>query len=649
MSLKSLVNKSVIKSDLRRYWWLGAIFAGMLFLTTAIPAQMVMNSDHYISLVPDVHFVGSRFSEAVMVSPIVIAGFCILIPAMLYSYLHHKSAVSGIHSLPLRRECLYFSHLFSAGVLIAAAIVINAGIMLTMVNTSAWFILIWMCLSLVYAFVVMTFSAAASMLVGNVAAGVVLPFIVILLPLFFTAMLQQLCASYLYGYADYDIFGWLQWVYMDYGSLLRGGAIAYIAIGILFVILGLVFYKKRSLENHSRILAFDVLNPIFMYGLAMCAGLAGYAYISAIMYLGDGEKFSMWIGLPFGIAGIIIARMIIAKTFKPKGIIKPVIIYLAMMFVVYVFFGFDITGFEKRVPDIDKIESVNVVNLYGVVTESYSTGSNNGRYYVADSAVHDYNIYNSDEIEKVLELHNALIESGESEENHYYMPIIYTLSNGRMMKRQYHIDRNNAELLDFYGAVQDLPPVKGERFPIISDAEVEYTGLYVQNFGIDTWLTQEQQSELLEALKKDVEESIFADYDFSYTITNLHLSLRKPSVDENNIPVADKEKWYSSSIDYNIYPSYTNCVALLESWGLYNVIPDADRIQGISLYKLSKDNSGRADESRYVEDKAEIRKILDHLAANTGHMTDDTDDTERFEIQYETGEWFSVNAPAMAE
>ena len=30
MTLKSLFNKSVIKSDLRRYWYLGAIFAIML-------------------------------------------------------------------------------------------------------------------------------------------------------------------------------------------------------------------------------------------------------------------------------------------------------------------------------------------------------------------------------------------------------------------------------------------------------------------------------------------------------------------------------------------------------------------------------------------------------------------------------------------
>ena len=653
MSLKSLVNKSVIKSDLRRYWWLGAIFAGWLFLTTAIPANMVMNSDYFRAMSEtEQHFIGSHFADATMASPFTIIAFCIIIPAMLYSYLHHKSAVSAAHSLPLKRECLYFSHLFSAGVLIAAAIVINAGIMLTMVDTSAWFILIWMCLSLVYAFVAMTFSAAASMLVGNVAAGVVLPFIVMLLPLFFTAMLQELCTNYLYGYAAYDVFRWLQWVYMDYESLLHGGAFWYIALGIVFIILGLVFYKKRALENHSRILAFDILNPIFMYGLAMCAGLAGYAYISTILYMSNGENFSMWIGLPFGIAGIIIARMIIAKTFKPKGIIKPVIIYVAMMFVVYLFFGFDITGFEKRVPDIDKIENVNVVNLYDVVREAYyPTGSDSGAYYVADSAIHDSNIYNSDDIEKVLALHNALIESGESDKNHYYIPIVYTLSNGRTMKRQYHIDRNNAELLALYGEVQDLEPVKGDRFPIISNAEIDYTGSNVENWGIDTWLTPERQEELLEALKKDVEALKFADYEFGNTLTSFHLNFRKPSVDENNVPVADKEKWYSSSIAYNIYPGYENSIALLESWGLYNNKPSVDNVVQVDMWGIG-DNYNARDNYVNITDKQEIQKILDHLEANAEHMSDAkymSEDTQIFEISYEGGEYFSVNAPKMVE
>ena len=43
MTLKSLVNKSVIKSDLRRYWYLGAIFAILLFLIAVVQAYHIVN------------------------------------------------------------------------------------------------------------------------------------------------------------------------------------------------------------------------------------------------------------------------------------------------------------------------------------------------------------------------------------------------------------------------------------------------------------------------------------------------------------------------------------------------------------------------------------------------------------------------------
>ena len=47
MIMKSLVNKSIIKSDLRRYWYLGAIFMIMLLLTAVMPVYIAVNSNFY--------------------------------------------------------------------------------------------------------------------------------------------------------------------------------------------------------------------------------------------------------------------------------------------------------------------------------------------------------------------------------------------------------------------------------------------------------------------------------------------------------------------------------------------------------------------------------------------------------------------------
>ena len=83
MSLKSLFNKSVIKSDLRRYWYLSALFAGMIFLCATLPARTGLN--RYYSGTSVEHFVGSWFESAVDGSIVPIIIFCIIIPAMLFS------------------------------------------------------------------------------------------------------------------------------------------------------------------------------------------------------------------------------------------------------------------------------------------------------------------------------------------------------------------------------------------------------------------------------------------------------------------------------------------------------------------------------------------------------------------------------------
>lgn len=651
MNSKSLVNKSVIKSDLRRYWWLGATFALLLFITTALPTRMViMNA--YMTDLSDRVFATSRFAQSALFSVFPIIGFGVIIPAMLFSYLHHKSAVCEAHKLPLTRGCLYFSHLISAAVLTVAAIVINMLIMFTMVDVQPSYIILWALLSLVYAFVAMTFSAAASMLVGNTAAGIVLPAIVMLLPLFFTGMLSELCTNYLYGYAEYNMLGFLQWVYPDYAHLLKGVIFIYLAAGVLFIILGRVFYKKRALENHSRILAFDGLNPVFMYGLAFCAGLASYAYIREILASDFGQKFSMWVGVPFGIAGIVIARMIIAKTFKPNKLIKPIIVYLAMMGVLYLFFGADITGFEKRMPDIDRIESVNVIDLYGEPDDMYAqrydtiNADDDGPHYLAEGARQKWEMYDEAEIEVVLELHRAIIESGEPDYNdtEYYLPVMYTLSNGRVMKREYRIDRENADVFEKYCAVQDLKTVKGVQFPIITDREMEYLGSNIVNLGIDTWVTPERQTQLLEALKKDVESSTYTDYEFPQAITSAKIKYRMPTLNKDKEPINDKSKWIQSEDTYNIYPSYKNCVALLKSWDLYEKMPSAEQVAQITVQDVNRKPYGQQynEPERFdkADDKEKIQEILDWIKENSANMSDAeymTKDTQHFNIAYEPG------------
>ena len=640
MSLKSLINKSVIKSDMRRYWYLGVTFAIALFVATVLPMRRVF------LLRPDTSadFIHSTFASIGQTSLFIIVPFCILTPALLFSYLHHKSSVCETHRLPLRRECLYFSHLVSAAVLIALPIILNAAIMFTMVETLPSYILLWAALSMIYAFVITSFSAAASMLVGNTAAGVMLPLIVMFLPLFFSGVMEILGSGYLYGYVPQGLPSFIYWIYADYAKLLEGRMYVYIAAGIVFIALGAWFYRMRRLENHTRILAFDALNPVFMYGLAFCAGLAGYMYLSVIFY---DRIISMWIGLPFGIIGIIVARMIISKSFKPTKILKPIIIYTAMMCVLYLFYGADITGFEKRVPDIDSIASVNVTNYSGVRS---STNLNGETLYTSEN---DPTLYDKEDIEKVIALHRAIVESGEKKsKNAYGLPITYKLKDGSEIRRSYAVTKDNEEVFRLFCAVQELKQVKCERFPIIGDDGTEYTNVRVINLGAPTWLDPSRQEQILAALKQDVLNASYTELTNSESITRLSVDSRIPSLDENMNPIEDKSHWAQQTLEYNVYPSYANCIALLKEWGLYNIVPSSDVIDRITVYQYTG-TYGTYSKAAFLTDKADIEKALAHIKANVDNMKDIdllNGTYQRFTIGYkpDTGySTYTVDAPCM--
>lgn len=615
MSLKSLVNKSIIKSDLRRYWYLGALFTVMLLLTAVLPAAYCVKTLSYINSNGDFIEV---FASDVFVSIFAVLAFGIVTPAMIFSYIHHKSAVHMVHSLPIKRESLYFSHLVSAGILNAAPVIINMFIMLGIKGLHPSNAFIWAGLTLVYVFLITSFGTAAATLTANVFASIVLPYIVILLPMFIEMMARLLCERYLYGFTGNGYVSLTSHIYADYEMLLKGMIFVYIVLGILFFAIGLVSYKKRALENNSRLAAFNVLNPIFLYGVAVCAGFLGYAYVTEF----TGNDGTMWLAAPFGIAGLIIARMIIERTFRPRNIIKPAVIYLAILCAVYVFVGLDITGYEKRVPNIDDITSVDVCN-YGY-NQRYYTAANAAGYAdisvrLAPEAIHDAKLYKPEDIEKVIALHRGIINDKGNKDlsNFCDIPVTYTLKNGRTLKRRYSFDKSG-ELETLYESVMNTTPVKADRFPVLSDIVQEYTSAQVSTCGINrTNLTNEQMNAVIQALKEDIAAADYKSFNGD-ALTTITVNVIMPSIDDAGNPITDKSGWASEQLGYAVHMSYKKTIALLKEWGMYNVMPSAETISSVQLRKQNE--YGEEYNSKYITDKENIQKLLNYIQDNQDEL-----------------------------
>ena len=84
-----------------------------------------------------------------------------------------------------------------------------------------------------------------------------------------------------------------------------------------------------------------------------------------------------------------------------------------------------------------------------------------------------------------------------------------------------------------------------------------------------------------------------------------------PSVDDNGNPIPDKKGWAQQSCTYDIHPAYKKTIALLSEWGMYNVMPEPDKISYVEV-------SG--DELITETDKEYIAKCLDYLYKNSDNL-----------------------------
>lgn len=191
---------------------------------------------------------------------------------------------------------------------------------------------------------IFTFMMLAQTVMGNSIVSAVVGGIIFEVPFLVTAIVQDIVMKTLkYSWEDFRIVaiqrveGWLNiysynspnqlWVnpakntvndlyrtfyYNDYGSKL----LILFILTCLFLDLASVSYKRRNLEYNLRLIVFKNLEPLFVWGIALCSGL------SAGITLGFGYNSeslrSFWIvAAIFTVVGYFISKLLI-KIFSAK-------------------------------------------------------------------------------------------------------------------------------------------------------------------------------------------------------------------------------------------------------------------------------------------------------------------------------------------
>lgn len=306
---------------------------------------------------------------------------------------------------------------------------------------------------------------------------------------------------------------------------LTGGWViaAYALAGLALLGCAWLLYSRRRSESAGDVVAVGWMKPVFRYGVALCAALAGGWMLYSI-FCADFIERDTARPLPMavcmaiaGIVGYYIASMLLAKSLavfrgSAKGALATVIASIAVCF----FIAADPFGVERWVPEAPEMVGFSI---YGGGTGGY-LGAN-----TTDAA----------SVQKLLDLHRTVLEEKELLDDRDRDPELWGhgygwlnlnyVIDGKYVSRSYRIPVSDAALerLETLKMAADLavdPDIQEANiFESISPERVtsaRATGGYIHTAyntatgefgGVD--LTAEQIATLEKAIRRDIQAGHF--------------------------------------------------------------------------------------------------------------------------------------------
>lgn len=480
-SKMSFFNKALYLSDMKRYWWIGALYTLLIFMGCVIPLYESPYQTYGSSSFT--YWGGSAFVFSSI--------FSIGAGVILMSFLNSNGSVSMMHSLPIERKCIFSTKIISALTLLMIPVFIASiallGLSLDIVynNIPAIEVAKWLYGLFCYTIFFLSFTVFVGMMTGNSVGNIVFTLGFIFLPLFLTELLEEIIRNELHGFSEMDLYRFLDYIYLDINDIVtKKYWYVYPAFSVVFTSGAYVLYRKRKSEAHGEVIAFKGLKPVFVGIVAIIASGISYMYSQGIFNVQN--LFTM---LPLGIIGTVTAHMISKKSLDFKGSIKPVIVYLIAAICFIGAIHFDITGYIKRVPDSDKVESVSV--------EFYS-------YFATVQFPNNVTFSSEENIKAVSELHKNLTETKTDDKN-LSTRITYKLKNGSTLCREYYINLYEHE--EYLKPLLETEEFLKEQFEILKplqEHEITYIDVVDKMHDKTYFFDDKDFEKLLTAIKKDM-------------------------------------------------------------------------------------------------------------------------------------------------
>lgn len=577
-SKTSSFNGSLFRSNLSRFWPVWAAYLVLLLLTVPttftsnLRSLLEYNSGGESALSLSV----SWLRETHIITLIFIAVFAVVTAMAVYSFMYSSRSTGMVASLPIKREGVFLTSWLSGYLWLAGAQAVTAfvTILITAVlgyNTAAY-VLLWFAIQLLETLFFYGLASLCAVLTGTLF---ILPAIYAIFNFLFPVaemLIRAIISPFVYGMPDSGIeltflspfIQLMSSVNFDYirpsgeevfvFSGLKA-LICYAVVGIVMSLGALLIFRRRRMEAASDIVAVNVLKPVFRYcmaaGFAITLGIA----INYLVFGGTASNnllFTIISLLVAGFIGYFAAEMLIRKSFKVfdkwPGYVVFAVVVIALMLAV----RFDAFGYERRVPEAEKVDSVfaSINNQSVDLTEP-------------------------EHIEMLRSLHSSVVEEHREYENENTanLYISYSLKNGRQINRRYEVGGNTLQQVeDFLNQKDILMQRNSFSFPI-TPANVNFAYADIEKADgeyVTVDLTPRQAAEFYnDCLLPDLNDGVLGKarlytYPVAVTDPDVNAGARFTLYISADSDDSDDKDIYRNEKVYQFGPEARRCAAFLD-------------------------------------------------------------------------------------
>lgn len=476
-SATSFFDKTLFRSQLKHTWplWLGYTALWLFLVPVALFSELSAYQGSYSAADASSLLLNAGVRGGVFISFV----FGLFFAMLSFSHLTQSRATNGFHALPMRRETIfltaYLTGLFCQVSSILVTFLLGAAVSAPL-HLSFWGVTgAAMGSAMLEAVFFYSFAVLCMMMTGQILAAPVFYFVGNILVPGMEYLLRNFAGNFLYGYSGHtdvtlDFLSPPLYMYLrvDIASIetcesdsyyvtanaLEHRSLMILAVyalaGLVIALIALLLYRTRKSEMTGSTVAFPWATPIFKYGVAFCTAVA----LGQLLYYflfgryrssgSDSLPGTILCMAAAGLVGYFVAEMLIKKSFRVfrAGAKGAVIVSLALV-LLGITMNFDLTGYEKRVPDESEIESA-FYTFSGMTHVTTDDADTIRRLTAAHRAI----VENRKELVRISEAWDAdtLSQSDYDDIEPFSLRLTYYLKDGSQLSRSYSLYLRRSDL-----------------------------------------------------------------------------------------------------------------------------------------------------------------------------------------------------------